>query len=507
MKSPSRVSIPKITGFGFMLSGISLMLVAIFADRSGDGGRVGMGAAQVSGILLGVLLLMAGIFCLTISPDALRRVFEYIKGVQKKITGVHPGFWIYFTFVLVYLSFFVVPVFLNSKVQIDYVDKYIPDQGRIGFDLRSIVTRIENWYRTGESPYSDGFIAYPPFTILSFSPFILLAYPVYYHILTWVTILCHAISTFLLPLLVTGRRNLPAILLFFFTGLFSYGLQFELERGQFNVITFTLCLLSVCLFHFAPRGFRVWAYLLFSITVQLKVYPIFFILMFVDDWRNWRREVGRMAGLALFNFSLLFILGYRIFLDFLRVITAYQFDYGSNRIENLSIKGFVYSLSMGEIRSIPEWAWKILERQAGLLELLLLAVLGLCFLSIIARLRARNLKGFQPSLLLACTMAVLVVPSVSNDYKLAMLASPFLLALTGMPDAGPHLKKASFHLSIGISSLAYWMTLYPFTNKPEILYRNFPVLMILMVAMAFPNFNEVPEESPVILHSDDAAEG
>ena len=58
----------------------------------------------------------------------------------------------------------------------------------------------------------------------------------------------------------------------FVTGLTSHGLQFELERGQFNVVAISLCLLAVYIFHYQVK-YRHFGYLLFLVAVQLKVYP------------------------------------------------------------------------------------------------------------------------------------------------------------------------------------------------------------------------------------------
>jgi len=102
--------------------------------------------------------------------------------------------------------------------------------------------------------------------------------------------------------------------------LFSYGFQFELERGQFNLIAFSFVMLAVYLFHAKPR-FRPLAYVLLILSIQLKVFPLIFLVMFVDDWTDWHSNIKRFAGIILVNISLLFILGYQVFLDFIMGIS------------------------------------------------------------------------------------------------------------------------------------------------------------------------------------------
>ncbi len=467
----------------FALIGIGLLLIAIFvwADSLGLGGDSGIGASQLMGIQVGVVVSLVGVGLLTVDRDknvSARKQFHLTK-----IWDLPILYWALFTFLIAYVSFFLLPVFF-SKLQIQYLTKYIPDAfiTHIGFDIEAIVSRIENWLRTNQSPYADGFIAYPPLTIAVFATFSIIGYPAYFKLIVSITVLAYLIAALIIPLLLVPKRNQILLVLFFITGLFSYGLQFEQERGQFNLIAFAFCLIAIYIFHFHPE-FRFFAYLLFSLSIQLKVYPVFFIVLFVNDWGDWRNIIKRFLGIGLLNFSLLFVLGHKLFLDFIHAITEYQL-LQSSRYENLSIKGFVYYLS-NDVFGTTETN---LSAFTGIAETFLWFLLGSCFLSVIGYAVFHKTRGLNLYLLLICAIAALIVPSVSNDYKLSILIAPMALVFCCLPEFNKHKKKTFSIFMVLLASFAYWITLYPATVKPEYLSRNFPALIVILISMTVLNF-------------------
>ena len=130
-------------------------------------------------------------------------------------------------------------------------------------------------------------------------------------------------------------------MLIFITGLTSYGFQFELERGQFNVIAMALCFSAIFLFHRKPK--LSWlAYILFTIAIQLKLYPAIYILFFVRDWKDILANLRRFLCLGIVNIALLFILGWGVFLDFLNSLRGTAIDQ-MIWVGNLSIRSFTQS--------------------------------------------------------------------------------------------------------------------------------------------------------------------
>jgi hypothetical protein len=459
-------------GVGIVATGLLLITVFSLADWIGLGKGGGIQAAQLLGIEVGTVILLIGIGSFTVKWEARPDWRNLPRAALDLVLDLPPFVWVIVSFLLAYVLFFAIPVFLNSDHQIQYVFKYIPDaSGQIGFDIRAILERIENWLVGHQSPYADKFVGYPPLALVLFAPLLVIGYPAYFTLLSILTLASAIIAALVIPLLILPKRDYFLPLFLFCAGLFSYGLQFELERGQFNMIAFALCLSAIYIFHYHEK-FRFFAYALFCISVQLKIYPVFFVLLFIKDWRDWKNNILRMLGLGLVNFSLLFVLGYKIFLDFLGTLSTYQLDYQSSRYENISIKAFAYYLSGGQAGA-----------GARSLELLFLLLFGLCLFSVIAHACWKRESGFNPTLLAICTLGALIIPSVSNDYKLPLLTAPLSLAVSAVPALGGRLRKGLLALLVTVASFAYWMVQYPYRVKPEFLIRNFPALLVILVSL------------------------
>jgi hypothetical protein len=281
------------------------------------------------------------------------------------------------------------------------------------------------------------------------------------------------------------KRNLPLVLLFFVTGLSSYGLQFELERGQYNVFTFFLCLWAIYIFHYHPR-YRIFAYLLFSASVQLKIYPAIFIVMFIDNWRAWKDILVRFAGLALFNLLLLFIMGYRIFLDFLAMLSTQLSTPGWTWNGNHSISAFVFNLAKDGFRIIRPATLEVLQQNAGLLKNLLLLIYIVAFVSALLIAYRRNTGGPDPYLLLTCMIGALIIP-ISNDYTLSILAAPVALLLSNVPQMR-NLPQRLLAISLVVGmSFFYASVLIPFKYKPYYLSNAFPALFLILLCATVLN--------------------
>jgi hypothetical protein len=115
-------------------------------------------------------------------------------------------------------------------------------------------------------------------------------------------------------------------------------------------------------------------------------------------------------------------------------------------------------------------------------------LLGLCFLAVLGYAIFHNTRGLNPYLLLVCTIAALIIPSVSNDYKLSLLITPIALLFCSFPKPTNPEKKILFISLVILSSLAYWTTLFPATVKPEFLSRNFPALVVILISIAIIQF-------------------
>ena len=338
---------------------------------------------------------------------------------------------------------------------------------------------VKSWVTTGQSPYPESH--YPPLTYILLSPLTLFSYPTSYFVTTFLTVLSYIVLTLLIPAWFNSQKDFSLIALLSVTGLFSYGFQFELERGQYYSIAFLLCLLAIYLFH-RHYEFRYLAFVLFSFSIHLKIVPIFFLPMFIKDWRDWKGNIKRMVGLGLFNVALLFVLGYKNLVNFVdallfRVETPTFLWNGNHALGN-----FVFNFVKDGYGLLSEETILFLQQHAKLFEWSLLLIVALCVLSIVFYIYRTQQSGFNPYLLLVCTICALIIP-VSVDYTLPMLVAPMAIFLSSTPglNGSPRNKIASILLVV-IVSISYATLLYPFKYKPYFLNNSFPALFLILVA-------------------------
>jgi Gpi18-like mannosyltransferase len=152
-------------------------------------------------------------------------------------------------------------------------------------------------------------------------------------------------------------------------------------RGYGTTPSLFTCLWAIYIFHFHPK-YRIFAYLLFSLSVQLKLYPAIFIVMLIDNWKDWKSILRRFAGLAVFNILLLFIMGPRIFLDFLRSVSGQMSAPGWTWNGNHSINAFVFNLTKDGFRIIGSDTLEMLKQNSRILETSLFLLFVIMFFSI-----------------------------------------------------------------------------------------------------------------------------
>lgn len=408
-----------------------------------------------------------------------------ISKIFENIVEQPGAYWVLFGFLCAYFLFFIEPVFFNPDHLMKFF-QYVPTDGTVGQDLNYMLGYCASWFIDHNTPYI-GHNLYPPLAVVIFSPLLLLDASAAYAVITTIIVLGYIFVTFIIPILVTSKKSSLSIpLLLLMTGLLSYGLHFELEKGQFNVIAFSFSMLAIYLFHYEPR-FRILSYVLFTISIQLKVYPAIFIFMFIDDWMEWKQLLKRFAGIALLNLSLLFILGYQVFLDFFNAIKGQALN-PYIVMNNLSIKAFTellfrkngfraYFLEMGmdmeQLHLLQQYTW--------LLQAILLLFVGICLSLVLFKAFKQKATGLNPYLLLVCTIGALLIPSVSHDYKLTLLAGPMAIILQKDVISRQSLQTAlASVLLILIGSFAYSTILFSYTNKPYFLSNNLPMLMVVL---------------------------
>lgn len=380
----------------------------------------------------------------------------------------------------VYVSFFLLPVFLNSDRVMQF-PHYIPTYDPIGNDWRISKANLESWSSTGKllDPME---IPYPPLGYILVYPLLFTDAQLSYAIVTVSTVLAFGLATFVVPWLIGSGRNpaLQIVTFCFVTGLTSYGLQFELERGQFNVVAISLCLLAVYIFHYQFKH-RYFGYLLFLIAVQLKVYPCIFVVLFVANWSHWTRNLFRLAALVSSNIALLFVLGLDRLTELARVLARYSAGRGV-WVGNHSIHSFAKGLAGSDL--VQKAAWAELFRDAWSVQVLVLAIVLTSALIILLASMSRKQAGVDGALLLACTVLALVLPAVSHDYTLALLAGPMAIYLGQVGTYTDPKRQAVINILVLSLSLAYSSTLFSYVYKPAWLGNNLPMLVIILVVAA-----------------------
>jgi len=401
--------------------------------------------------------------------------------------------WVLLGFSIPFLLYFVGPVFLNHQLHIQDYDAFVPGTKSIGLDMQRLTDLSRAWFEQGQSPYPIQF--YPPLTYVFFAPLALLPYPADYFVQTLLTLLCFVVLTFSLPMRIKGREGLTLVVLFFITGLLSYGFQFELERGQNNVMTMFLCMAAIYIFHFR-YDLRYLAYALFSLAVQFKLYPLIFIFMLVKDWRDWKGNLRRFAGLGLLNFALLFAMGPRIFWEFITNLPEQAANSKWYLITNHSISSFIHELTRGDWIQLPP-RYKFLAHYDGYLRIFFFGLFALCFALALWRAYRDNESGLNTYLLLICTLGTLLIP-VSVDYKLSILAAPMALFFIDAETlAGSRSKRLLAILLVFVSAVAYAMILFPYKIKPPILSSAFIPLIVILVCAAVLNLIRENARSPI----------
>ena len=438
-------------------------------------GKPGLQAGQLSATLFGILVMAVGIG-LAQSPEQEKNALSALRDALNNLLCQPVYIWIIAGFGISYFLFFISPTIFNTDLRFTYYNRYLPEHYPIGGDFIMTIDAIKTVIIGQEIPK----ILYPPLLNILFSPFILLDYPQSYYILSAITLLSLVILVVFIPKQLIRIREQPIIALVLTGSLLSYGLQFELERGQSHTIAFMFCIFGVYLFHKHPN-MRLLSYFLFSISMQMKVYPVIFVLLFIQDWRVWSENIKRFIGLGLLNASLLFLHGTDYFIHFYQDMMVSAVNSPENYIDNHSVKAFTFNLVHNNFGALDPDLLKILKPNASMIEMGLIALCFLCLGLVLWQAYRENRPGINLRLLFACTLLCLLVPALNHDYTLGLLAGAFVLFTGDIQLQGGFRRRTLSILLIVIMALAYSATFYPFKYRPLELASTFPMLLTLLL--------------------------
>jgi hypothetical protein len=388
---------------------------------------------------------------------------------------------IWAVFAAAYVAFFISPVFLSApKMQFF---EYIPAMNPIGVDLSQFVAYGRAWASGGAAALQTSLDPYPPVSVVFAAPLGAIPFLSLYRLWAVMTLVCYVVMTWVIPIWVSKPPYIPAAaLLIFVTGLFSYGLQFELERGQFNVLAMTAAYAGIWLLHAKPR-LRGIGYLLHWLSVQLKVYPIVFVLMLVTNWRDWRNGLRRVVLLLLADVGGFLVLGPMMAMRWLTNVWTHAAN-PDLAISNHSITALVSRtirrFDLAGIRGLGGYAVGV--------EIALDMVVLVCLGILVVRAAKSGTRALDPYLLMACTLAALLVPGTSHDYTLAILAAPVVVLLFRDAQhpliADSHRRNRNLG-AVAVLMSAYVVTLFPYSNKLSPLWNNTAALLLMIAATTY----------------------
>jgi hypothetical protein len=387
-------------------------------------------------------------------------------------------FWIILGFLFWYGYSFTRVVFFNADGMMANAN-FLPAIRPVGNDLNLILDASRS-VLSGGSVYA-GANKYPPLATLLFIPLAFLQGDAPFHVLTLINYLCYAFITLVFPLILSGRKYLPVYAWFLAAaGLYSYGLLFEIERGQFNLVAMTCAFAAILIFRRLPR-LRWLAYVLLTVAIQLKIYPAVFVVFFVDDWKQWKTFLLRWVLLGLANMAVLFICGVDTALHYIQAMTTV--------VTSLGINDWPVSHSVSSFLDFSNYymgiAPVILRAAQITLQIGIIAMMGY---TLVNALRKNHLT--DPYVLLACTLTALTIPALSNDYTLSYLVGPAIYLFMHLESKQDKGEQRLPILPAALISLCLAGTYFSYFQKPIPLQNHFPALLVILICTVVLSIRE-----------------
>jgi hypothetical protein len=404
--------------------------------------------------------------------------------------------------ILCYLFFFFCPIFMNSDHAMLF-PRYIPSGDPIGGDLGMVRDLLVKWV-AGKSLEGSPPLVYPPVSRLLFCPLLLCTSAGGYRLVSLLTFLAFSGAVWITVRFGRMPSKHGNTALFLIPGLLSYGFQFELERGQFNVIAAALTVAALLVFHWAKacRVNRIAAYALFSAAIQMKLFPAVFVFAFTKDAKDWRGNIIRWGGLGAANIALLFVFGWKNFMLFLNA-NRWQSELYFGRM-GVSVQSFaaivqkrmwdddwlsaqsLQGMDTGKLVGVRSLVPDVLLPHIGTIILCAgLTVVGVCFLLVLYLAWCRNNRPALAYLIFMATLVALLALGNSNAYKLPLLviaAAWFVSETDSVTMRG--IRDWVRLCAASLLWLGYGTCLFPATHLPVFMRSHVPALLMMAVSLA-----------------------
>lgn len=432
--------------------------------------------------------------------DAVKVLKNYFQNnpmtrLLNAVLSLPVSVWVLASYLVIFFFYFILPTFLNPYHELHFFYGF-PELKPLGADLHEYLNYVKNFAEKGTPYFPPNY--YPPFQALFFLRFMYSGPDQSFIYLTILTYLSFIAITIIYPRLVSPDRKLNSPAIFFIlTGLISYGLLFEIERGQFDLLAMAFCYLAIYIYHRHPR-WRLAAYLFFVMSVNLKIYPGIFLFCFTSNWRDWKNNLRRWALLLAANFAFLFILGWNVFLDFVRMLTKELGRPSYWWIGNHSIDSFLRVICEYTEKANPAFH-NMLSANFQWFQIALLLGFLVCFGSVLWLTYHYQWNAGNPYLLLLATLGAMVIPSTSHDYKLCILIAPMtiLFSQLKMPQSGRKLLDLTAVIMVIILTSAYCTTLFLHTDMPGFMANNFPALMLIAASATILYWISSQQNQPI----------
>ena len=125
-------------GRGLLLLGIVGITVSLLADFL-PGGKPGIQSAQILGIEISGLLIVAGLWMQLSDPVEEIQPGRWLRNFANGIVNLPAIVWVVSGFLIVYILFFISPIFLNDSLRMRYFLNYLPDRYPIGNDVIAVI--------------------------------------------------------------------------------------------------------------------------------------------------------------------------------------------------------------------------------------------------------------------------------------------------------------------------------------------------------------------------------
>jgi len=373
---------------------------------------------------------------------------------------------------IAYLLFFVFPTYFAGAV-VMRAEPTIPVINPIGADL------VRNMKVCGDLLFNgthDGksFI-FSPFYVLVFGMLSTLTDTGARAIFALLSTASYIVACLCALRWLTGTKRIPRVTIFVMVaGLASYGFAFDLERAQWNLPVTLLCLGAISLWHTGVTRKRVLAAVLYAIAVHLKIWPIFLCFCFVAPAAGVIRNVKTLVYLGICNVLLLFVLGPSFLVRYVDIVRSRLPHTNNFWSGNMSIASLTFKLS--------EKTGYASSAGALLYILTLVSVVYVLY-----TMYRNGYNGNNVNVIAACTLAALLIPKVSHDYKLTILTVVMAIYFGDIKITVNNKIKLCLQLSLLIViSICYNITLYANWQKrfAGMFTPNTPLLVVILVCIA-----------------------